>query len=401
MVTRVRIVFTAENGHEFLVPHATVWNPVPALDAVVKAALASAGAERATVVREMSTRVTTGVVSEPPLSPSVLRHGAKAALSLDFGEDLHALLPDALVVVGSLMNLFPSYRWETDGGAAALVVAVDAAAAPSTATGAFGPGRDAVGALNVFADGRLGADGRPAPLEHRVPEVAGAFAVDGVRYSRALAAVAGVPLREGDTVRDRAGVLWTFRGGILADRPVVVVDAATVRMVDGDRLVARYARRAARNPPEWLRPGEPCVLVLRWSDGSGDARLRAEPYADGADWGWKIRIPEPTVTHPLAMCLGTHGVAMDRSRAEECVRDGGTWDRPCEEDDECPFYDARRARGGCGAGFCEMPVGVDRASFRAPADLSTMMSHGCEPGSPDYPWCRTRASRRDGRFART
>ena len=38
------------------------------------------------------------------------------------------------------------------------------------------------------------------------------------------------------------------------------------------------------------------------------------------------------------------------------------WDRPCENDDECPY--ASGTRGGCVDGFCEIPVGVQRKSFR-------------------------------------
>lgn len=42
-----------------------------------------------------------------------------------------------------------------------------------------------------------------------------------------------------------------------------------------------------------------------------------------------------------------------------------SWDAPCQVDADCPFYDEKRDRGRClAAGFCELPVGVERTGFR-------------------------------------
>lgn len=39
------------------------------------------------------------------------------------------------------------------------------------------------------------------------------------------------------------------------------------------------------------------------------------------------------------------------------------WDRPCKENEDCPFYNG--SRGGCGeGGICELPLGVRRLGFR-------------------------------------
>lgn len=44
------------------------------------------------------------------------------------------------------------------------------------------------------------------------------------------------------------------------------------------------------------------------------------------------------------------------------------WDRPCFQDNECPFYQANKnypnERGGCIRGKCELPIGVYRESYR-------------------------------------
>lgn len=49
-------------------------------------------------------------------------------------------------------------------------------------------------------------------------------------------------------------------------------------------------------------------------------------------------------------------------------RDADVWDRPCEYDNDCPFFMKGRFqsfRGGCLKGACEMPVDVRRLAFRA------------------------------------
>lgn len=40
------------------------------------------------------------------------------------------------------------------------------------------------------------------------------------------------------------------------------------------------------------------------------------------------------------------------------------WDRPCEYDNDCPFFNVSSYRGGCIAGVCEMPLGAKQVGFR-------------------------------------
>lgn len=50
---------------------------------------------------------------------------------------------------------------------------------------------------------------------------------------------------------------------------------------------------------------------------------------------------------------------------EQC---GGTWDRRCQVNEECPFFQANKTYpnyfGGCVDGYCQMPIGVKRIGFR-------------------------------------
>jgi hypothetical protein len=57
------------------------------------------------------------------------------------------------------------------------------------------------------------------------------------------------------------------------------------------------------------------------------------------------------------------------------------WDKKCNIDSDCPFYDKNYSTGGClKDGFCEMPIGVKRTSFMKYDDegLNTPMCYNCE-----------------------
>lgn len=64
----------------------------------------------------------------------------------------------------------------------------------------------------------------------------------------------------------------------------------------------------------------------------------------------------------------------------QCDKEGHVWDRPCETNAECPYYQAntiyRNYRGGCNDGYCEFPIGVKRKSWRIPDASTGPMCHG-------------------------
>jgi hypothetical protein len=65
------------------------------------------------------------------------------------------------------------------------------------------------------------------------------------------------------------------------------------------------------------------------------------------------------------------------------------WDRRCERNEECPFYQSNKNYknyfGGCIDGFCQMPLGVKPLGYRQ-YDLSTKpMCHRCK--DPLNPFC--------------
>ena len=63
------------------------------------------------------------------------------------------------------------------------------------------------------------------------------------------------------------------------------------------------------------------------------------------------------------------------------------WDRPCETNAECPFYQSNKTyknyRGGCNDGYCEFPLGITRTSYRYYDKRSKPVCHNC-PGDNIY-----------------
>lgn len=55
------------------------------------------------------------------------------------------------------------------------------------------------------------------------------------------------------------------------------------------------------------------------------------------------------------------------------------WDRPCQDNMECPFYQKNKNyknyRGGCNSGYCEFPLGVQRLGYQQ--YVGTPMCYNC------------------------
>lgn len=62
------------------------------------------------------------------------------------------------------------------------------------------------------------------------------------------------------------------------------------------------------------------------------------------------------------------------------------WDRPCEQNTECPFYQANKHyknyRGGCIDGKCELPIGVTPKGFRKYDSETKPLCYGCPIKDP-------------------
>lgn len=65
------------------------------------------------------------------------------------------------------------------------------------------------------------------------------------------------------------------------------------------------------------------------------------------------------------------------------------WDRRCEKNEECPYYQANKNYknyfGGCIDGFCQMPLGTKQISYRQVDSEMKPMCHNCQ--DPLNPFC--------------
>jgi hypothetical protein len=93
--------------------------------------------------------------------------------------------------------------------------------------------------------------------------------------------------------------------------------------------------------------------------------------------------------HPKSMCFPDTSIEIRELCESSLDAKGrpkipGTWDRPCERDAECPYFRtpdsvSQLPRGGCNiSGYCEMPLGVRRVSYRV-AEGSPLLSESGQP----------------------
>jgi hypothetical protein len=205
----------------------------------------------------------------------------------------------------------------------------------------------------------------------------------------------GVPLKEGDRVVDNStGSLWHYRGGLLTSHVPMLVSESAV-LVENLARGVRVLAKGTGGLPDHVRPGDRLELTVRWRDGTSSSMDAT--VAEGGD-AWSLDILErgPIISDALGVCFGGN----DAKSAVSCVSQGGTWDAPCRQDDECPYYDSRRGRGGCNGGQCELPLGVGRGSFRTAAPGSRVPKHGCSADDPEFPYCRPDEAGRDAVFPR-
>ena len=65
----------------------------------------------------------------------------------------------------------------------------------------------------------------------------------------------------------------------------------------------------------------------------------------------------------------------------------GLYDRPCEKDEECPFYQANEnypnRLGGCNksTGYCQMPLGIQPLGYKYYQAKSQPLCYNCNSGS--------------------
>ena len=87
-------------------------------------------------------------------------------------------------------------------------------------------------------------------------------------------------------------------------------------------------------------------------------------------------------------CFGKQGFNKSECMSyDPNTKVNGVWDRPCNNDTECPFYkkntNYENKRGGCKDGFCELPINMKQYSYRFYKKDVKPFCHNC-----DIPNCK-------------
>ncbi len=82
------------------------------------------------------------------------------------------------------------------------------------------------------------------------------------------------------------------------------------------------------------------------------------------------------------LCLSPYDILGEKKQKKD------VWDKPCEFDHECPFFQKNKNylnyRGGCQDGYCEMPMGTNRKGFRYYEGEPLCHDNSCDKNYPDY-----------------
>jgi len=129
--------------------------------------------------------------------------------------------------------------------------------------------------------------------------------------------------------------------GVMIDGPVDVARAQILEGADsvGGRIVAMGVETRGGASTETF--AEPFVSRLEWPETQDDERYQC--------YGEKKATTRAACNSPYDPA----GLPKDLPTV---------WDRPCESKEDCPYVSG--SRGGCNDGTCELPVGVQRKSFR-------------------------------------
>jgi hypothetical protein len=97
-------------------------------------------------------------------------------------------------------------------------------------------------------------------------------------------------------------------------------------------------------------------------------------------------IPNNESKEPSSYICYNNPLALSENQCDEKY-----WDKPCEYNTECPFYQKNKYyknyRGGCYNGSCEMPIGVKRIAFRNYDENTKPWCHDCPDTKDLSPEC--------------
>jgi hypothetical protein len=167
----------------------------------------------------------------------------------------------------------------------------------------------------------------------------------------------------------------------------VLANAITVKFDHSRHTIQNY--NDMRGPRAEIR-GVPVKYKDIWNIIDGDRVYVTDLQMVGRAWVQKGADVATLVVHsprndddPINFVCWENSIVPNGALCEET---GLTWDRACVRDIDCPFYEEKVGRGGCGrSGYCEMPLGVARRGFRKVDDrvATKPLCRECDDGLGD------------------
>ena len=350
----------------------TVYNPIAKNDRVLRIALACIGLRSPRIVR-IVTGATLSYATEPRSFEDNVTHTPIS--SKHDATVLAALEPRAHIEVGSLAHALPSTIWTTDDGARIIFFPDDQVSVLQKPVLVKRPWRVNTGKSTALPRG-------PFVLPVAPMSIPGVFTIGHTRVSKQVRKVEGLWLKNGDAVLDIRGTLWYFVGGRLQDRLVATLTSQeyTVR----GTMIIPHLSTPKRDD---YVPNALYEVTITNAQGQRGTSYPCRALSQESEtWGWRME-GQGSVVSAKFICMDPDGAVKLDQTQDTCASSGGTWDRPCTTDNDCPYYDPRRARGGCTqSGFCELPLGMTASSYRT-ANVRNLLLRGCSPDDPSYPWC--------------
>jgi hypothetical protein len=133
--------------------------------------------------------------------------------------------------------------------------------------------------------------------------------------------------------------------------------------------------------------------VYKYNPKTGEVSIRIINIIDNNFSGNYICFEDPTI-EIQALCESDRNIDGTKKSIY-------TWDKMCEKDNECDFYlinknEWAKKKGGCNNGYCELPLGIKRKSFKKYEinENSFPICYGCK-GKEPKDCCKSQENNKD------
>jgi hypothetical protein len=168
-----------------------------------------------------------------------------------------------------------------------------------------------------------------------------------------------------DIIQTGDKVLWRMKSNQyeIAVATVSSTNPIEIRVTRDEIMRVSATSKLSAYMREWLHPLGRCMQSTERGDGQTTQQSETAETTETAETA------ETAVTQRSA-ARNPYWSPFTRKMCDD-LGDAAVWDRPCEHDSDCPFYQVQASangetlyRGGClQSGYCEMPVGTANIGY--------------------------------------